>query len=311
LSARSRAPLAALVAFLIGGELAARGPALLLEWSRYAFPYLWLFLLLELVRALRRLGDGEAFLIAAAVGLLHDGVYAKALQEGSHAFVGIDVLGALGAVCDWGMLGVLSLHVVDAVRPVDGRGRRPGLPEAAALGVIALGAAARWGVDAWSGRWRLERFLGSGWLLADALFVLAALGLLGLALERGSSERPPARERWQRPLLAAWVWLPGTAFLGRLGRYPSVAAVVLVAAWSAVVWKAARKAVEDPPAAPVHRSRLLLGAAAWRLIGCAAVYFWYGPAEPGTGAPFVVYFLVDLPTRAAFARSFFRARAAV
>ena len=178
---RLRPALAALLALLIGGDLATRGLWESLDLWRWLFPYLWLFLAFETLRARRRLRDFEAFLIGAAVGLFHDGVYVKSLQEGASS-LGIDWLGAICAVFDWGMVTVLALHAARVLLPRDETPRILKMPELAGLVFLPGLALCGYLIRTFSGRYRYERMIGDTWLLADILFIIAAGALIRRAL---------------------------------------------------------------------------------------------------------------------------------
>jgi hypothetical protein len=312
---RLRAPLAALVALLIGGELAARGLDVFTDVWGWLFPYLWLFLIFEVLGARRRLLDAEAFLVGAAVGLLHGGVYAKTLQEGGLPF-GVDALGAVVSAFDWGMVAVLSLHVADAVLPR--RGREDGARlEAAAAAAIAAGAAGVYFVMTATGRYRYERMIGSWWLAADALFAAAAAALVRRALRRAAEEEAPERDRWLWALAAFCAWLPGAQILSRAAGDPTgFVALFLLLVWTVVFGFVAWRSWADRgyvDAAPLRASRPLLGVALWRLLALAAlaVAFGRGGGDDDGRAAGAYQIFVDLPSRLAFAWIFFSSRAAV
>ncbi|NNN06527.1 MAG: hypothetical protein HKL90_11555 [Elusimicrobia bacterium] len=310
---RLRAPLAALAALLIGGEFAARGSAALTDVGGFLFPYVGLFLMFELLRARRRLGDAEAFLVGAAVGLLRDGVYAKTLQEGALPF-GLDTLGAVFAVFDWGMTAVLALHAVDALLPrvEESRDLRP---EAAAAGAIAAGAAAVYALMTLTGRYRYERMIGSFWLLDDLIFIGVAAALTRRAWRRATYEEPLERDGWLWALGALCAWLPGMQIIYRSAAGESgFFAVFFMIVWTLLVGGATFRLWSDRAyvdATPRRASRAALGLALWRLAGCAILLAVYGPAKDNLRAvgPFQVF--VDLPTRAAFCWLFFSGRLAV
>jgi hypothetical protein len=315
---RLRAPLAAAVAFLIGGDLAVRGPSGLLDLWRFAFPYLWLFLAFEAARRRRRLLDAEAFLFGAAVGLVHDGIYAKTLQDGVF-FLGVNWLSALSAVFDWGMVTVVALHVADAYHPrpadEDPSSDVPGGAELAVLIFIPVLAVTMYLFDAWVGRTRVGRMLGPGWLLAELLFAVAAAALIRRALVRSQTEEPEERDAWLWALAAVCGWLPGAQLLARAGgEWPSVPSVMFVAAWTAGfgawIWSRWRErglvALE-----PRRAARPILALAAWRLIGAALICLILGPMESDGRSAAAFGFFVDLPTRLIFISLFFSSRLAV
>ena len=308
---RFRPALAAAIALLIGGDLAARGFWEALDLWRWLFPYLWLFLTFEFLRARRRLCDFEAFLIGAAVGLLHDGVYAKSLQEGA-SFLGIDWLGSVCAAFDWGMVAVLALHVADALLPREETEHRLRMPELAGLVFLPGLALCGYLIQTLSGRYRFQRMIGDTWLLADILFIVAAGLLVRRALARAEEDEPGERDRGVWYLAAFCAWLPGAQGLGRLAEFwPWPFVLSLAAAWAAAVgwgtwrlWKERGHADETTRRA----SPLMLGAAGWRLLGAMLVLFLWGTGEADPRSSFAFSLLVELPTRLVFAYAFLTSR---
>jgi hypothetical protein len=312
---RLRAPLAAAVAFLIGGALLASGPSGLLDPWRFLFPYLWLFLAFEAARRRRRLLDAEAFLIGAAVGLVSDGILAKTLQDGVF-FLGVDFLGALASIFDWGMIAVVALHVADACRPrVEDEAPSSGVLELVALVFIPAAALAAYLFDVWVGRTRFQRMLGPAWLLADLLFAAAAWALVRRAVVQSESAEPEERDVRLWALAAFSAWLPGAQLFARAGGgWPSLLGAMYAAAWTAGFGAWMRRLwLERGHAAwePRHAVRPILALAAWRLLGALLIYFVLGPvdSEPRGAAAFG--FLVDLPSRLVFLTIFFSSRLAV
>jgi cytochrome bd-type quinol oxidase subunit 2 len=312
---RLRAPAAAAAALLIGGDLAAFGPAALLDVWRFLFPYLWLFLAYETARRRRRMLDDEAFLFGAAVGLVHGGLLTKTLQNGV-SFLGVDWLNAAIAAFDWGLVTVAALHAVDAWAPRPEAGTEPepasGAAELAALVFLPAAAVVGYLLDALDGRARVERMLGPAWLLADALLAAAAGLLARRAFARSESMDAPPRDRGLWALAALAGWLPGAQLAARLGgEWPSPMALALLAAWTAgyAVWFADLwRARGRFDAEPRRRAAPLLAAAAWRLAAAALLCAAFGPTvlDPRSAAAFT--FLVDLPVRLVFISAFFRSR---
>lgn len=315
---RLRAPFAAAVALLIGGDLAVYAASTPLDvWSwvqRWLFPYLWLFLLFEALRARRRLLDAEAFLLGAAAGLLHDGVYAKSLQEGALPF-GVDVLGAAVAAFDWGLIVVAALHATDAVfarGEEESPDESPELWRWAAIAALSAWAAASYLLQTVTGRYRYERMLGSSWLLADLLFAGAAWALAWRALRRAREEEPAERDRWLWWLAAFCAWLPGAQGLARAGAaWPGPLVAFFVSVWTACVgWGVWRLWVERGRVdeEPRRADPAVLGLAAWRLLGMILVGRIFGaPSDDGRTAG-AFQLLVDLPTRLIFLYVFFARR---
>ena len=316
---RLRAPLAAAIAFLIGGELMAGGPSGLLDPWRFLFPYLWLFLAFEAARRRRlRLLDGEAFTIGAAVGLLADGVLAKTLQDGLF-FLNVDWMGAFASVFDWGMIAVVALHVADFFFPRPQEEPAPsessGVLELAALIFIPAAALAMYLFDAWVGRTRFQRMLGPAWLLADFLFATAAVALVRRAADRSEVEELKKRDGWLWALAALCGWLPGAQLFARAGGEASpFLASMYVAAWTAGfgawmrhLWCERGHAAWEPKRAV----RPILALAAWRLLGAVILCFAFGPVDSDPRSAAAFGFLVDLPSRIVFLTIFFSTRLAV
>ncbi|MFI5345199.1 MAG: hypothetical protein ACHQ51_02380 [Elusimicrobiota bacterium] len=311
---RLRAPLAAAVAFLIGGGLVALGPAALSDAWRFLFPYLWLFLAFEAARRRRRLQDDEAFLFGAAVNLIHAGMLTKILQNGV-SFLGVDWLNAAMSAFDWGLATVAALHAADALSPRPEAEAESGTAELIALGFLPAAAAAGYLLDAVNGRLRVERMLGPAWLLADALFAVAAGLLIRRAFVRAEAEEAPPRDRGFWALAAPAGWLAGAQLAARLGgEWPSPASLALLAAWTAGygVWFADLwRARGRFDAQPRRLVKPLLAAAAWKLAGGVLIVVAIGPAVLDPRSAAASAFLVDLPVRVLFLSVFLRGRVAV
>ncbi|HAZ07294.1 MAG TPA: hypothetical protein DCZ01_01960 [Elusimicrobia bacterium] len=308
---RLRPALTALFALLIGGDLAVRGWTGLFDLWRFLFPYLWLFLAFEAARARRRLLDTEAFLIAAAVGLVHDGVYAKTLQEGASLF-GVDWLGAACAAFDWGLVAVCALHAADTLHP---RGEAPpgiSLLEAAGLVFLPGAAACVYLIKTLSGRYRFERMIGDTWLFADLLFIGASWLLARRAFARAGLTEPCELDRGVWVLAGFCAWLPGAQLLARfLQALPWSFILTVVGGWTALLgaglWRLWRKR-GDAPLPPVRASGLVLGAALWRLIGAGLLLPVFGSFAVDGRAAFAFTLFVELPTRLIFSYAFLTAR---
>jgi hypothetical protein len=311
---RLRAPLAALAALLIGGELAARGVEVLTDVRGWLVSYVLLFLCFELLRARRRLLDAEAFLVGAAFGLVRDGVYAKTLQEGGF-FLGVDALGALVALFDWGMVAVLSLHVADALLPRRDDAPAPGLGEQIAASALAAYAAVVYLFLTFTNRYRYERYLGQTWLLADILFAAAGGALLWRALRRSERDEEPERDGWLWVLSGFCVWLPGALTVQSVcGGWSDFVIGFLILLWSIFVgflgWRlwVERQYVDREPR---RVSFAALGVAAWRLVAAAVILGWLGPSTDNERSAGAFLIFIDLPTRLVFAWLFFASRLSV
>ncbi|MDP3543125.1 MAG: hypothetical protein Q8T11_11725 [Elusimicrobiota bacterium] len=317
---------AALLALLISGDVARLGWGVLSLWY-LTFPYVWLFVLLEAVRARRRVGDGEVFLAGTAMAMLYGGIYAKDLQYGPHPF-GVDWLGVLGAAFDGGMTTVLALHVAARLvpRPTE-RGRDTPLPYGwvapfATLGflIFVLGAAsAVYAVKTALDFYRADRMLGPTWLVADLLFAGAAWFLARRAWRRAEEDSEGERERGIWALAAFAVWLPGSRIIARAClavELPMALAYFFVGAWTVAAaglfWRLWReRAYADGTAtesAAVAGSRPALAAALWRAAGALLLVAWLGEDLNDVSAAGIFSAAIDWPSRALFAWAFLTSR---
>jgi hypothetical protein len=310
----ARALAAAALALLISGDAARLGWGAASLWH-LTFPYVWLFLLLEAVRARRRVADGEVFLAGAAMAMLYGGVYAKDLQYGPHPF-GVDWLGVLGAAFDGGMTSVLALHVAARLRPRHGaEPAQPGVLAAVFLVFVLGAAAAVYGVKTALDFYRADRMLGPTWLAADLLFAGAAWILARRAWGRSEEEDAEAgRERGIWALAAFVVWLPGARIVARAClavELPLVLAYFFVGAWTAAAgwlfWRLWRERTYADPAA-VAGSRPALAAAAWRAAGALLLVAWLGADLNDVSAAGIFSAAIDWPSRALFAWAFLTSR---
>lgn len=299
-----RAVAAAAAALLIGGDVAAFGPGALLNVGRWLFPYLALFLAIDLFRARRALGDREAFLLGGAAGLLHDGAWAKLLQEGT-LLLGVDWVNALSTALEWGLISVAALHWAAAVDLKPARGARW---EKAALAVIGVLAFAGYLIDLRLGDTLAARAIGPTWLLADLLFLGAAAALVWQAWRHSGHAR---RERWLILLAGFAAWLPTAQFIARLGDWPSPWVLLLLVAWTfGFVWYARRlwhrRGWEHGE--PRRSYYPLLALAGGRLAGALLIWLSY-EGDPRAG--FAFSFVVDLPSKLVFFHSFLSTRVEV
>lgn len=309
----ARALAAAALALLISGDAARLGWDAAGLWH-FVFPYLWLFVLLEGMRARRRMSDGKVFLAGASMAMLYGGVYAKDLQHGFHP-LGIDWLGALGAAFDGGMTAVLALHVADRLRP-------RGDDEPAEMGMLAIvflvfglgAAAAVYGVKTAFNFYRADRMLGPTWLAADMLFAGAAWALARRAWSRAESEEEAGREPWVWGLAAFAVWLPGARIIARAClavELPGVLLYFFVGAWTlgaaGLFW---RLWIErgHGDLFPVSGSRPASAAAAWRAAGALLLVAALGSDLNDARAAGIFSAAIDWPSRALFAWAFLTSR---
>ena len=312
-----RALAAAALALLISGDAARLGWDAIGLW-RFMFPYLWLFVLLEVGRARRRIEDGEIFLAGAAMAMLYGGIYAKDLQHGLHPF-GIDWLGALCAAFDGGMTTVLALHVADRLRP---RGeeepREMGLLVIVFLVFGLAAAAAVYGVKTAFNFYRAERLLGPTWLVADILFAYAAWTLARRAWTRSEEEAETGRESWVWSLAAFAVWLPGARLIARACVAMELSGALLyfcVGAWTfgvvGIVWRLRAALPTDFGSgipSPRARSRAALAAALWREAGALILAVSLGADLNEARAAGLFSAAIDWPSRALFAWVFLTAK---
>jgi hypothetical protein len=309
----ARALAAAALALLISGDAARLGWDAVRPWH-FVFPYLWLFVLLESVRARRRLEDGELFVAGAAMAMLYGGVYAKDLQHGFHPF-GVDWLGAGCALFDGGMTTVLALHLANRLRPRgDGPPAEMGLLTMAFL-VFGLGAAASvYGVKTAFSFYRAERMLGPTWLVADVLFAAAAWTLARRAWRSSEDEAARGREPWMWAVAALGVWLPGARLIARACAavgLPDALLYFFAGAWTVgflgLGWRLWRERLHADDA-PRTLSRPAASAAIWRAAGAVVVVWALGAEFSDATAAGTFSAAIDWPSRALFAWAFLTGR---
>jgi hypothetical protein len=308
-----RALAAAALALLISGDPARLGWDAL-GWWHFLFPYVWLFVLLESVRARRRIEDGEVFLAGAAMAMLYGGVYAKDLQHGFHPF-GVDWLGSVTALFDGGMATVLALHVTERFLP-----RRD--EEPAEMGMLAIiflvfvfgGAIAVYAVKTCFNFYRADRMLGPTWLAADILFACLAWAIARRARSRSEEDAETGRESWVWGLAAFAVWLPGARFIAQVCdalELPGVLLYFFVGAWTlgslTVCWRLWKER-GHVDLVPVSRSRPASAAALWRAAGALVLVAALGGGLNDARAAGIFSAAIDWPSRALFAWAFLTSR---
>ena len=307
-----RAAAAAALALLVSGDPARLGGAAFGP-ARLLFPYFWLYLLLEACRPRRRIEDGEVFLAGAAMAALYAGVYAKDLQHGFHP-LGVDWLGAVGALFDGGMVSVLALHCVARRRPRPEEPEEPSVAVWAFLAFAAGGAACVYGVKTAFGFYRADRLLGPTWLAADCLFAWIAWRLARRARLRAEDGDHSAREGWIWAAAAFSVWLPAARLVARASAAfgpPAVLLYFFVGVWTVACFGLCRQLWKErshSAGAPVRASGAAAAAALVRAGGALALLAWLGAGAGDEKAALLFSVLVDLPSRALFGWAFLTSR---
>ena len=190
-----RALIAAALALLIGGDCARLG------WDafrlgHFLFPYLWLFLMIEFLRARRRIEDEELFFIGAALAVAYSGVYTKELQSGLHPY-GIDWLAIPETAFDGGMTAVLSARAAGLWKPrVIGEIKQADRFIPAFLILCLMAASVIYGVNTAFNVYSAQRLLSATWLVADILLMGAAWALARRAFIRSGGVVDDGRKSW-------------------------------------------------------------------------------------------------------------------
>jgi hypothetical protein len=311
----ARAAVAAVVALLISGDFARLGWDALSVWH-LVFPYFWMFVLLEWMRARRAVGDGTTFLVGAAVAMLYAGVYAKDLQHGWHP-LGVDWFGIPCAVFDWGMIAVLGSHFGARVIHRTGADAEPEWFTTVFLAFVLGAAFVVYGIKTAFNYYRADRMLGPTWLLADLLFAYGAWKIGRRAWDNESDDDEKGREAWVWAVSAFAIWLPGGRLVARfcdMVGLPEALMYLFSAAWIYAVWHFGRlfwreRGHFDKTELPA--SRPAKTAALWRAIGTAALILWLGADLNDARAAGMFSIGIDWPSRALFALAFLTARLAV
>ena len=211
-------------------------------WA-WVFPMAFFFVLVDRA-ASRGAGDVRVFLLGAAFSLVYNGAYAKDMQNG-FAPLNLSWLNLLYWPLEWGMLGVLWLHLADALAPRDDE--QPWWLAAPAAAAPAAGAMLVYGVRLVHGHYPGMKVLGPLWLLYDVFFLFAAA-----ALARASEAAV-----WV--VLGAGLWSAAARMISFLP-----APVVFHAAWAGLLGAAGWTTWRDRFAVdgePRRRDRLALTAA--------------------------------------------------
>lgn len=309
----SRAAVQAVAALLLSGALVTRGPWGLLKFWDWAIPYLALFLSVELALRRRQGGAARVFGLGAAFAFLYEGVYTKTVIDGL-GFMGVDTAALAAACFDWGMLAVMAAHILSARfprrDPVDGPDLIAGLPAMGALSFLGLVMGVIYLIKSYFGHYIVERMAGPTWLITDIGFTICAVLLTRRVLDRDPHE-PPS---WSYLAGGVLVWMPGNQILQTWGEefsWPMPVTILLSLLWAAGVvlafrnlW-AGRLHVDE---APRRASPALFYAAAWRLVGGAALLAAYAPAIFDERAAAAYAVLIDIPSRAAFCYAFLTSR---
>lgn len=310
----ARAAAAAAIALLVGGDVVRLGWDAARLWH-FVFPYLWTFVLLESMRARRRVEDGETFLAGAAVALLYAGVYAKDLQHGWHPF-GVDWLSVPCAAFDGGMTTLLAAHLVERLRPRGEQERSdgPDMLTMAFLVFVAAGAALVYLINTVFNFYKADRMLDATWLAADIGFAWLAWKAARSCLEHSENETPLSRDGVVWAVAAFSVWLPGARFLARAADgagLPAILIYFIAGVWTAVaawLFHQSWKERGHHPLEPVGESKLALWTAAFRAGACLVLVLWLGDDLNMPRGEAMFSALISWPTRAAFAWLFFTSR---
>ena len=307
-----RAAVAAALALLISGDVARLGWEAIGIW-RFLFPFLGLFLVIESIRARRRVEDGEVFLLGAAAALLYAGVYTKSLQHGLQP-LGVNWMGAVETAFDGGMTAVLALHVLAYARPRASE-ETPNVFLFGYLAAILAGAACVYAIKTSFNFYQGETLLRST-LFGDVLFIMLAGALVRRAKKQPEAVSSSGRDLWIFALAAVVVWLPGARFIAHLCAISGMRELMLytaVGAWTTAIAGLFRRLWLEPrePDAPAVHSREATGAAAWRACGTLLLVLIIGSMQTDGRAEGMLAVLIDLPTRVLFACIFLTSRLSI
>ncbi len=304
-----RAAVAAALALLISGDVARLGWEAIGLW-RFLFPFLSLFLFIEIVRARRRVEDGEVFLLGAAAALLYAGVYTKSLQHGLQP-LGVYWMRVVEVAFDGGMTAVLSLQVLAFARP-RAKTKIPNAFLFLGLAAILAGAACVYAIKTSFNFYQGETLMRST-LFGDVLFIMLAGALIRRAKKQSEASSSSGREPWIFALAAVVVWLPGGRFIAHLCLISGLRELGLYTAvgiWTVGIVVSFRKLWLEPRETdiPAVHSREAAGVAMWRACGTILLVLIIGSMQTDGRAEGMLAVLIDLPTRAVFAFIFAKYR---
>ena len=294
----------------MSGLVLARGFGALGDWRTLIFPYLWLYLFIEGRVRRQALSDGQVFLLGGAFSFIYDGLLTKRMQD-SFSISGLDWVAVLGGPLEWGMAVVVWLHCLQALLPRE--------DEPVALpgqGVVLAGVPVLMGVVyLWKsvfGHFRVEHFLGPMWLIDDVVLVGAAVWLW-------RRYRRSLREQTYQNPVGVWVfvglglWFLGSGLLAEASLgvpAPKVLAYTMETFWLValgiflwVTWRD-RHTYSDEP---VRRSRVVLAAAGFRVVGTLVLLKLFG-ATNDLRMAFWSGLLCDWPSKVLFYYAFLTSR---
>ncbi|MDD5629016.1 MAG: hypothetical protein PHU21_08125 [Elusimicrobia bacterium] len=295
---------------LLSGLVLSRGVAVFSEWGTLLFPYLWLYLFIEGQGARRPLSDGQVFLLGGAFSFIYEGLLTKRMQD-SFSVSGLDWVAVLGGPLEWGMTLVVWQHCLQALLPRDEEAP-PGLGQRALLAGIPALVAAGYLWKSVFGHFRVEHSLGPMWLIDDLLLAGAAVWLW--RRYRRSREEPSYRNpAWLWIFVGLGLWFLGSGLLAELClgfSAPKVLAYTCETFWLAalgiflwVTWRD-RNIYSDEP---VARSRPVLAAAAFRVVGTLLLLKLFGATDDPRMA-FWSGLLCDWPSKVLFYYAFLTSR---
>lgn len=284
------------------------------QWRHLAFPYLWLFLIIDLLIEKKRLNDAQVFLLGAGFAFLYSGLYTKAMHDGL-ALTGLDWVAVLGGPLEWGMFCVLWFHVLGAAFPRSERISGAVWPRLLLIASVTLWAVGVYVFKTAYGHYQAEKALDSFYLLSDAaLFAMAWFVLRRLRALPAAGASGAKNSLWVWLWVGLGLWLLGSGLLAqvcdRLGLARALmffAQALWTAGWGLFLWTAwrDRSAYDDTP---VRCSRPLIAAAALRVVGTIVLLKLFGPGESDPRTALWSGLLCDLPSKVLFYYAFLTSR---
>ncbi|MEK7858163.1 MAG: hypothetical protein AAB320_03395 [Elusimicrobiota bacterium] len=307
-----RAAAALLLAPLLSAAALLGGLEVFGQLRHLAFPYLWLFLILELLIERYRLNDAQVFLAGAVFSFLYSGLYTKAMHDGL-ALTGLDWVAVLGGPLEWGMFCVLWFHLLAAVSPRSEGSSGPLWPSLLFIAPLTLWAVGVYLLKTVLGHYQAENALDPFYLFSDALLlamawlVLKRLQTLPAAGAAGAKNSP-----WIWLWVGLGLWLLGSGLLAQVCEGLPRALLLMVqalwgAGWGIFLWTSwrDRSAYDDTP---VRRSRPVLAAAALRVLGTIVLLKLFGPGSEDPRTALWSGVLCDLPSKVLFYYAFLTSR---